>query len=855
MSAKISIADKQQPWRPVNKKSLDESTTFTSLHTGPDPLLILARSSRPSVSSVVNTLQEELFDVLHAKSSLSTRAHNKYHVSAGTQRITKPRISLKPHCSASYFLQITSTWDKGNRSVREKILREFVASNDNKIGPQIEKEFGNGASLFLTRISAWLRLTYLLSYDLALQIRAITIFVSASSGNRFMCEFLEIGGILTILEILSLPRAKERDKAEALRLIQCVANSGRKYKEFICESFGVRQVTECLSKSRSEITQDYARNLLTELGTGNPKFHMQVFKGLQSLLSSQAVSPTAQQMSGQAIRSLLPSIPNVPLNFIDPTLALLKSPHIQVQYEGYEILKELITRPPLQDLLLTQLIAILCNIVDDKTDDVSDDRHRRTKSDQKGLVGQWNEISVEEQKEKQVIMSGYIQQAYVAKLLGIVAATDKELAERMVQLQLIRGLLNVVANISHPESQKYATNTLLYFVSSIDYVGAFLKEHMGSNFFDLLENRPDTFYRELTKEQVRYLRRNTFKIKRVNSRHSLASSGSGSESSDDESGQKTGRHSGYSKKDIASFPSTKDETTQSAQKEQKLVENFYAPNVETKANQETIMDGYENTDIGAGNAPPIENLYTPFLQATTKTTFAGNKYATGVSLNEGTKVFSTELDKFRVTAFKNKKRDGKKEFEATYQDEMQARLTNMKTDPKLFSKEMAINGDMERKRVPMPRPKSKKDADRISKCGALIPLSPNPEDPTNVNFLLDIPNPDQSQNIENDLNNSGETQEPFNETASLLEISGKQDFFPEEVIETPYEHHYSSGNISYRSSLSSNASDGDDEIIGEEQDYFVALVHPEHVEEAVGDVIKETIDDVVEEEEEATEVV
>ncbi|EGF80626.1 hypothetical protein BATDEDRAFT_24394 [Batrachochytrium dendrobatidis JAM81] len=800
MSAKISIADKQQPWRPVNKKSLDESTTFTSLHTGPDPLLILARSSRPSVSSVVNTLQEELFDVLHAKSSLSTRAHNKYHVSAGTQRITKPRISLKPHCSASYFLQITSTWDKGNRSVREKILREFVASNDNKIGPQIEKEFGNGASLFLTRISAWLRLT-------------------------------------------------QRDKAEALRLIQCVANSGRKYKEFICESFGVRQVTECLSKSRSEITQDYARNLLTELGTGNPKFHMQVFKGLQSLLSSQAVSPTAQQMSGQAIRSLLPSIPNVPLNFIDPTLALLKSPHIQVQYEGYEILKELITRPPLQDLLLTQLIAILCNIVDDKTDDVSDDRHRRTKSDQKGLVGQWNEISVEEQKEKQVIMSGYIQQAYVAKLLGIVAATDKELAERMVQLQLIRGLLNVVANISHPESQKYATNTLLYFVSSIDYVGAFLKEHMGSNFFDLLENRPDTFYRELTKEQVRYLRRNTFKIKRVNSRHSLASSGSGSESSDDESGQKTGRHSGYSKKDIASFPST------NAQKEQKLVENFYAPNVETKANQETIMDGYENTDIGAGNAPPIENLYTPFLQATTKTTFAGNKYATGVSLNEGTKVFSTELDKFRVTAFKNKKRDGKKEFEATYQDEMQARLTNMKTDPKLFSKEMAINGDMERKRVPMPRPKSKKDADRISKCGALIPLSPNPEDPTNVNFLLDIPNPDQSQNIENDLNNSGETQEPFNETASLLEISGKQDFFPEEVIETPYEHHYSSGNISYRSSLSSNASDGDDEIIGEEQDYFVALVHPEHVEEAVGDVIKETIDDVVEEEEEATEVV
>ena len=148
---------------------------------------------------------------------------------------------------------------------------------------------------------------YLLSYDLALQIRAINVFISASSGSRFLAEFLEVGGVLTVLEIIVLHQATENDKAEALRLLQSVANNGRKYKEFVCESFGVRQVIECLSKSRSEITQDYARNLLVELGTGNPKFQVQVFKGLQSLLTSQAVSPTAQQMCGQALRILLVS--------------------------------------------------------------------------------------------------------------------------------------------------------------------------------------------------------------------------------------------------------------------------------------------------------------------------------------------------------------------------------------------------------------------------------------------------------------------------------------------------------------------------------------------------------------------
>jgi hypothetical protein len=41
------------------------------------------------------------------------------------------------------------------------------------------------------------------------------------------------------------------------------------------------------------------------------------------------------------------------------------------------------------------------------------------------------------------------------------AVSADELAERMIQFQLISGLLNVVANLNHPESQKYAASTLL----------------------------------------------------------------------------------------------------------------------------------------------------------------------------------------------------------------------------------------------------------------------------------------------------------------------------------------------------------------------------------------------------------
>jgi hypothetical protein len=63
--------------------------------------------------------------------------------------------------------------------------------------------------------------------------------------HKFLAEFLEVGGVLTVLEILGLKQAQEANKTEALRLLTCVATAGRKYKELICESYGTcKEVSE-----------------------------------------------------------------------------------------------------------------------------------------------------------------------------------------------------------------------------------------------------------------------------------------------------------------------------------------------------------------------------------------------------------------------------------------------------------------------------------------------------------------------------------------------------------------------------------------------------------------------------------
>jgi hypothetical protein len=209
-------------------------------------------------------------------------------------------------------------------------------------------------------------------------------------------------------------------------------------------------------------------------------------------------------MAAQALRSLLAITPTVPPSLIDPAASLLRSQHMQVQYEGYELLRELVHRSNCQDTILLMLVSILRNVFEPSQ---SDDRNT------KDTKQQWAVSTTEDQKEKERLLSGYIQQAYASKLVGVLIASSVEVTEKLLKFQLVSALLNVIANVSHPESQKYATSNLIYLVHNFDYVALAIRENMGENFFELIENKPDTFYRELTKEQVRYLRRNNIKIR------------------------------------------------------------------------------------------------------------------------------------------------------------------------------------------------------------------------------------------------------------------------------------------------------------------------------------------------------
>lgn len=90
--------------------------------------------------------------------------------------------SAKQQTAVSKVMNLLHEWDKGSKVVRQKILLNFIEENMNKTGPELDSEFAEVASLFLARLTAWLRLTYMIGTCLTQQLQAITIFVSSSSG-------------------------------------------------------------------------------------------------------------------------------------------------------------------------------------------------------------------------------------------------------------------------------------------------------------------------------------------------------------------------------------------------------------------------------------------------------------------------------------------------------------------------------------------------------------------------------------------------------------------------------------------------------------------------------------------------
>ncbi|CAI9727091.1 armadillo-like helical domain containing protein 1 [Octopus vulgaris] len=390
----------------------------------------------------------------------------------------------KEEAQINRVFDLFKEWDKGDEATRKKILTCFIQQNKNKTGPELEMQFAEGASLMLARISAWLRLSYLFGTALTEQLESINIFLSASCGHLFMTEFIEIGGIFTLIAILRLSQLSNNHKTNAVICLQSISNAGRKYKELICESYGLAAIAECLAKSQNSETQESCQQLLLSLFHANPKYQLQLYKTLIALLP--CTSPKAQQIAVNSLRLVQPVINTTLPTLVEPLLTLLKTLHLEVQYEVTNYIKELIGSK-LTNQILTGLINLLCPeatwlaIPDSITDPMKSSLSVTTPS------------------------HIHIQQAASAKTIRIVVEDNDEVAKKLIDLGVIQKLLNGVGNPGSADCQRHCSLALQYFAKTFPEEAVKIKDVLGDELYNVLMSSPNILYQNLCVSEVETL--------------------------------------------------------------------------------------------------------------------------------------------------------------------------------------------------------------------------------------------------------------------------------------------------------------------------------------------------------------
>jgi Family of unknown function (DUF5578) len=107
-----------------------------------DNLKIRADKDRCSAAAETSVVQRfEMNDSVPPV--IPNHVEEKYKVAGQIAPLAGKGVPLLPSCAHSYFFQLTRTWDTGSRAVRYRILKEFVNSNENATGPQLEKGIPN----------------------------------------------------------------------------------------------------------------------------------------------------------------------------------------------------------------------------------------------------------------------------------------------------------------------------------------------------------------------------------------------------------------------------------------------------------------------------------------------------------------------------------------------------------------------------------------------------------------------------------------------------------------------------------------------------------------------------------------
>ncbi|KAI3380185.1 hypothetical protein SNEBB_002760 [Seison nebaliae] len=420
-------------------------------------------------------------------------------------------MNLSQDLNLVQLRELLRIWDGGVVGRRKAILKEFLQQCSGMTAMELEKRFSDASSLFFLRLTSCLRLSYFGSPLFLDLLTSIQQFLTAVGGYNYIVEFLQIGGIQTLIDSISIESTNESDKRKALSLLHSIGSNGIKYKILICKQSGIREVAEFLAFCEEDETALIAGEFFEMLMIGNSEYHMAIYKGLVAVLPSQ--SPLAQECAVRVLRKIQPIVKRTIESIAEPLIDLLATYHPTIKYEVIELLRDLIPHSEVRYSIIELLVQSISK------------KMENDKFDENIFMTQPDEVSDDKTLDelRKSYISFYIKQANCIECILLLIKDNLELIELFIKKKLLHHLFIALGTKSTDESSstlnehtaeiRYYSGLCISYILKADVnLMVQVREHVGNEFVDKITMDTENIYTSITNVEYQTCSSNRLEI-------------------------------------------------------------------------------------------------------------------------------------------------------------------------------------------------------------------------------------------------------------------------------------------------------------------------------------------------------
>lgn len=386
-----------------------------------------------------------------------------------------PRLRNELQKERKIYYNWLADWDRNQNFNRFLILQKFIAECSGFSKAELDTRFGHCSELVFYHIFSFFKVNCKQFCSIALQLRALRIFLEASSGQEFTEHFIKEGGHVTVAEMLDSKHLELNDQIEILLVISSLAVSYKNRTTLVDDKIPT-YIIDTFNKIKDNEYHRITVTIFSKIGDGSPQLSEQIMNVILPCFLVYANDQRALKTLARSYRILmLPELSNSfdIKNHLYELIILTKSDIQEVQNDGIMIFSHLaVNEAPLRRTFLIQAVGDLLGF---SKDDVTEEES----------------VSLE------------LQQRFVLRLFVDIFSKKSEATECLCQLMssLLPNLTRLLGDSTNFSNQNFAAQCICKMIQYEPQARVYLSNAIPEDWVVALIKDPKEFCINMTQTQ------------------------------------------------------------------------------------------------------------------------------------------------------------------------------------------------------------------------------------------------------------------------------------------------------------------------------------------------------------------